>query len=276
MTPATLTVCLVSIYPIVYAILLSLYKTKYLHRVEFAGFDNYIHLLKDPLAIKNLQNTLIYVFGSLVIVIPLGLGLAILLNQDIKFRSVFRIIIILPWVISQTIIALLWSWLLNPDFGPIIYLLSLIAGFKLSLLSNPQYALATLIGINAWGTYPMAVILFLAALQIIPREIIDAARVDGASRYQHLIHITIPLLKPTLTVVSILLTLLYFNMVTLVFILTGGGPLGATEVFSLRAFKEAFDFWHIGYASTFGVFLLVFNIIFSLVYIRLLRQERLY
>jgi multiple sugar transport system permease protein len=275
MLPAILLASAVSLYPIAYAFYLSLFRTKYLERVAFIGLGNYQRLLSDPAAQQNLLHSLLYVFGSLIVVLPFSLGVAVLLNQRVKYRAVFRALIILPWVVSQTIIALLWGWLLNPDFGPAIYVLELLGFGKVSFLSEVRSALPTLIGINVWGSYPMAVILLLAALQTIPEELKDAARVDGTSRWQHFVHITLPLVQPTLLVATIMLTLLYFNMVTLVLILTGGGPLGTTEVLSLRAFKEGFDFWRVGYAATLGIVIFVFNVVFSLLYIRLLRQESL-
>lgn len=274
--PAVLLVALVSFYPIAYAGYLSLFKTRFLERVAFTGLGNYHSLLVDPVAWHNLVLSLFYVFGSLGVVLPFGLGVAILLNQPVPFRSIFRTIIILPWAVSQTIIALLWGWILNPDFGPGIYLLEVLGFGKIALLSDPRFALLVLIGVNAWGSYPMAVTLLLAALQTIPPELVDASTVDGASRWQHFTRITLPLIRPTILVTTILLSLHNFNMVTLVFILTGGGPLASTEVLSLRAFNEAFQFWRVGYATTIGIMIFVFNIIFSLLYIRVLRQERLY
>ena len=273
MLPAIALAAGVSLYPILYAFYLSLFRTRYLQRVAFIGFGNYAHLLADPAFWHNLAYSLTYVFGSLVVVLPFSLGVAVLLNQPVKCRAVFRALIILPWVVSQTIIALLWGWLLNADFGPGIYILEVLGVGKVSVFGETRFALLTLIGVNVWGSYPMAVILLLAALQTIPSELKEAARVDGASRWQHFVHITLPLVQPTLLVATIMLTLLYFNMVTLILILTGGGPLGATEVLSLRAFKEGFDFWHVGYAATLGIVIFLFNVVFSLLYIRLLRQE---
>jgi len=275
MSPAVLLVGFISLYPIAYALYLSLFRTRYLERLAFVGLGNYQRLYLDPAFWQNLGHSLVYVFGSLVLVLPFGLSAAILLNQPIWGRAVLRALIILPWVISQTIIALLWSWLLNPDFGPAIYLFQRMGGAKLTLLSDVQTALPTLIGVNVWGSYPMATVLLLAALQTIPPELKDAAKVDGTTRWQHFVHITLPFVQPTLLVATIMLTLLYFNMVTLILILTGGGPVGATEVLSLRAFKEGFDFWRIGFAASLGMVIFVFNVLFSLLYIRLLRQESL-
>ncbi len=275
MSPAVVLVAAISLYPIAYAAYLSLFRTRYLERLAFVGLGNYQRLYLDSAFWQNLSHSLLYVFGSLLLVLPFGLIVAILLNQPVGGRGLLRALIILPWVISQTIIALLWSWLLNPDFGPAIYLLQQFGSAKLTLLSDVRTALPTLIGVNVWGSYPMATVLLLAALQTIPQELKDAARVDGTSRWQHFVHITFPFVQPTLLVATILLTLLYFNMVTLVLILTGGGPVGATEVLSLRAFKEGFDFWRIGFAASLGMVIFLFNILFSLLYIRLLRQESL-
>ena len=273
MLPAVMLAAGVSLYPILYAIYLSLFRTRYLEKVAFVGLGNYRQLWADPAAWQNLIHSLQYVFGSLAVVLPFGLGVAILLNQRIRYRAIFRTLVVLPWVVSQTILALLWGWLLNPDFGPAIYLLQMLGAEQLSPLSDVRMALPTLIGVNAWGSYPMAVILLLAALQTIPGELVEASRVDGASRWQYFLRIMLPLIRPTLMVTTIMLSLLYFNMVTLVLILTGGGPSQTTEVLSLRALKEGFDFWRVGYAATLGIVIFVFNIIFSLLYLRLLREE---
>ncbi len=273
MLPAVLLVALVSVYPVLYSGFLSLFKTHFLQRVQFIGLGNYYDLFFDPVAWKNLRLSLTYVAGSLGIVIPFSIGVALLLNEPIRFRTVFRAIIILPWAVSQTIIALLWGWILNPDFGPGVYLFEVLGLGHIAPLSDPDMALLVLIGVNAWGSYPLATTLFLASIQTIPGELKDAAAVDGTSPWQHFRHITLPLIKPTVLIVTILLSLHSFNMVTLVFILTGGGPMGSTELLSLRTFNEAFQFWRVGYSSALGICIFLVNVVFSLVYIRLMRRE---
>lgn len=205
MLPAVMLAAGISLYPILYATYLSLFRTRYLEKVAFVGLGNYQQLWADPAAWQNLIHSLQYVFGSLAVVLPFGLGVAVLLNQRIRYRAIFRTFVILPWVVSQTILALLWGWLLNPDFGPAMYLLHLLGVGKLSLLSDVRFALPTLIGVNAWGSYPMAVILLLAALQTIPVELVEASRVDGASRWQYFLHVMLPLIRPTLMVTTIML-----------------------------------------------------------------------
>ncbi len=143
MLPAVMLAAGISLYPILYAIYLSLFRTRYLEKVAFVGLGNYQRLWADPAAWQNLIHSLQYVFGSLAVVLPFGLGVAVLLNQRIRYRAIFRTFVILPWVVSQTILALLWGWLLNPDFGPAVYLLHLLGVGKFSLLSDVRFALPT-------------------------------------------------------------------------------------------------------------------------------------
>ena len=273
MLPALLIVTCVSVYPIADAIRLSVSSTRFLKVTGFAGLEHFLEILATPEGLANVYNSLVYSFGSLSITLPLSLGLAILLNRRIRFRRTFRTIIVMPWVVSQTIAGLIWLWALNPNYGPVVDLLVQLGAPRVDLLSYPSWAMASLIGVNVWLTYPYAVVLLLAALQMVPREVYEAASVDGSSDWSSFWRITLPLIKPTLMVTAIILTLLYFNMVTLVLTFTGGGPFGETEVLSLRAFKEAFEYWHIGLGSAFCVVIFVINVIFSLWYIKLLRTD---
>lgn len=269
--PAVLLVLAVSVYPIFSAAYTSTFETHYATRTAFIGFGHYRDLLSDPSIWRAAANSAVYTFGSLALVIPLALGIALLLNSDIPFRSAVRTIVILPWVLSQTIVALLWMWLLNPDFGPLPYLVDLVSGFKPALLTLPHQAMGTLIVINVWSTYPQAALLLLAAIQTIPKELIESARIDGASAFGTFRLIKLPLIKPTLMVVMIQLSLLYFNMVTLIYVLTGGGPIGGTETLALKVLKVSFEDWDIGRGAALGLIITVVNLLVSLVYVRVLR-----
>jgi len=181
-----------------------------------------------------------YVLGSLLGAVPLGLLLAIVLNQRLPLAAWFRTLCALPWVISQTVTALLWIWLLDPSFGPVNYLLDQAGVGRLNFIANEATALPVLVTVNVWMSYPFAMILFLAGLQTIPDELYEAARIDGASRLGEFLNVTLPLLRSTFLATCVMLTLYYFTMVTLIFIFTGGGPVGSTEVLSLRVFNETF------------------------------------
>jgi multiple sugar transport system permease protein len=273
---AVLLVLLVSLYPIVYAVRLSLYETEYLTVGRFVGLANFARAALDPRIHNSVRASLTYVFGSLVLVLPIGLGLALLLHRPIRFRTLFRTVLIVPWIVSQTVTAMLWAWLLNPNFGPVNYLLTTLGFRRVMFVANPGLAMQTLIAANVWQSYPYAMILLLAALQTIPAQLYEAARIDGASPSKCFRYVTLPMISNVLLVVVIMSTLHCFNMVTLMYVLTGGGPVFRTETLSLKVFLEAFTHWDMSLASALGIVIFAFNIVFSLLYIRLLRRETVY
>lgn len=269
--PAAVIVFLVSVYPVFDAAVLSLYHTSYARKLGFAGFANYAALLGDPGFWSDTVNSLIYTAGSLVLVLPLSLGLAMLLAREFPLRGLVRTLVVLPWVVSQTVVALLWAWLLNGDFGPLTWLFEAATGVHPAFLSDPAQAMASLIVVNVWASYPQATLLLLAAVQTIPHELYEAASVDGATGFAALRHVTLPLIRPTLLVVMIQLTLLYFNMVTLIYTLTGGGPLGGTETLAVRVMKTSFENWNLGQGAALGLIITAINLLISLVYMKTLR-----
>lgn len=276
LVPSILLVVAVTFYPIIYAIRVSLYDTFYLNTVKFIGLRHYVKFLQDTAGWNNVWNSLFYTFGSLAVAVPFGLGLALLLNMPIRFRVLFRTLIIVPWIISQIVTALLWGWLVNPQFGPVNFFIREWFGAPFDFLGNTGSAMPTLILTNVWRSFPYPMLLLLAALQTVPDEMHEAARVDGANAWQRFWRITLPLIRNTLLITVIMLSLHYFNMITLPFILTGGGPVGVTDVLSLRVYREAFSFYHMGLASAVAVYIFIFNIMFSLLYIKILRTESYY
>ncbi|GAA1008009.1 sugar ABC transporter permease [Acrocarpospora pleiomorpha] len=265
--PALVLVVAVSIVPVGYAVWLSVHVTRALRAGAFNGLEHYGVVLGAG-GLPDIIRTFVYVGGSLLITLPLGVGLAVLLNKPVAYRRAFRVIILLPWVVSQTIAALLWKWLLNPSYGP---LQSILGGHD--VLADPYASMAALILVNVWISYPLATILSLAAMQTVPGQVLEAARVDGCGPIQSFRRIVLPTIKPVLMILIIMLTLLYFNMVTLVYTLTGGGPLSGTQVLSLQAFLQSFQFFKIGLGAAYSVVLFGFNVIFGIAYIRVLRSD---
>lgn len=270
--PAVVTVFLVSIYPVFDALLLSLHQTKYAEKLRFVGMANYVALWNDASVWQAAWNSVVYTGVSLLLVVPLALGLALLLDAKIPMRSAARTVIILPWVVSQTVVALLWAWLLNADFGPVTYAVQGLTGTRPTVLASPVGAMIALIVVNVWASYPQATLLLLAAVQTVPRELYEAARMDGASATRRFRFVTLPLIKPTLTVVLIQLTLLYFNMVTLIYTLTGGGPLGATDTLAVRVLKTSFEDWNLGRGAALGLVITAINFLMSAFYVKALRK----
>jgi ABC-type sugar transport system permease subunit len=270
--PAIVAVFLISIYPIFDAAVLSLFQTRYAEKIKFVGAANYVALWNDASIWASAGKSVVYTGFSLLLVIPLSLGLAMLLNSRIPLRSTARTVIILPWVVSQTVVALLWAWLLNADFGPIAFATQALTGTRPALLASPLGAMAALIVVNVWASYPQATLLLLAAVQTVPQELHEAAHIDGASAWKRFRYVTLPLIRPTLLVVLIQLTLLYFNMVTLVFTLTGGGPLAATDTLALRVLKISFEDWNLGRGAALGLVITAINFLMSALYVKALRQ----
>lgn len=272
--PAILLLSMVIVVPVGYAVWVSMHQTEYLVIGEFVGFGNYKALFTDAVFWKNAMTSVLYVFGSLAIALPLGLALALATAEKIPFVEVFSAICMIPWVISQTAAALLWVWLLDPAFGPVNYLLEQVGIGRINFTSDVSTALPTLIWVNAWMTYPLAMILFTAGLQTISSELYEAAKIDGASPWVSFIHITLPLLRSTALSATVILSLYYFTMVTLILIMTGGGPLQSTEVLSLRVFNETFQYWRVGFAAALGLVVFLFNAAFSLLYMRVIGRNR--
>lgn len=272
--PALALVLAVTVLPVARAFELSLHATEFLNTGEFVGFDNYLAFFQDPAGMAGIGRTIVFTIGSLALTMPIGVGLALLLNQKFRWRGLVRTLLILPWVVSQLLAGLMWRWSVSPDIGPFGFILTAINGERTDVLANPTTAMFTLILVNVWRTYPYAMVLALAALQSIPEEIRESARVEGASAFQELRLITLPLIRSTLLIATIVLTISAVNMVDLPLVMTGGGPVNGTDLLGLRVYREAFTLDRIGFASAIAIVMFIINVLISIVYVRVLRADR--
>jgi multiple sugar transport system permease protein len=273
-TPLVLLVLAVTFLPIINAVVWSAHSTYYTKTLEFIGFGNYINIFTKGSAIKSITNSVWYTLGSLAVVFPVGVILAVLLNQHFPLRSMYRTMIIIPWVISQTITAMLYRWMYNSSYGIIVYLIDLLTGNRLNILADMNLAKIATVYANAWNTMPVVIVMTLAALQSISSDIYEAASVDGSSTFNTFWKITLPLLKPTLGVTLITQSIEYFSMVTLINTLTDGGPFKATQTLSVYAYREGLVYWDLGESSAICMLILVCNVLFSLIYIKLLNRNK--
>ncbi len=273
MLPSLLFVLAITIYPIIFALDFSLYSSDLVDKINFIGLDNYREMLADETIWDNLIYSSFFVFGSIILAIFFGLALALILSGGIWMRPLFRAIIMLPWVTSFLIAAMLWKWLINTEYGPITPFLLSIGLPKLNFLGE-GYAMITLVFCNVWRSVPFAMIIMLAALQTIPENLYKASSIDGASWWTTLWRVTLPLIRPNIMVCIIFLSLMYFNIITLPLILTGGGPSRTTEIISLRLFYEAFEFYNTGFASAMAILIFVINVVLSIAYIWALKRKR--
>lgn len=273
LAPALILILCMTVAPIFYAINTSLHATEYAQIKEFIGLQYYKEILESAKGWYSIFNSVTYVLMSLILVIPLGTISAVLLNKKIAGRTIIRTLVIIPWVLSQTVTALLWKWLLNSNYGPVSYIYYSITGQKVDFFNTPLAAKFTVVLANVWNSFPIVLILILAALQSISSEIYEAAEVDGSTKLQTFFKITLPLLKPTILTAVVLQSMEYFNMVTLIYTLTSGGPFDATQTVSVLAFKEGFDYWHLGYGSASSIIILCLNMLFSIFYMKILRKK---
>ncbi len=273
MAPALLLVAAVSFLPLGQAITQSLHRSNFLDLGEFVGLLNYQRFLFSEAGVARAWNSLVFVIGSLFVAMPLGFGLALLLNLPLRARWLLRTVLILPWLVSNTVAALLWAWLLSAHFGPIAPVFAMFGVVMPNPLTSETLAMPALILCNAWGAYPLIMVFVLAALQTIPSELQEAARIDGASSWQRFRYIVFPLVRNTTLVTLVLTTLHTFNGVSIVLIMTGGGPVGVTDVMALRVFEEGFKFYRMGLATAGAVVIFALSIVFTIVYMRVLRGD---
>jgi multiple sugar transport system permease protein len=272
LVPALAILLIVSVYPLAFAVQRSFYATHFTELGDFVGLQNYRRFFSVDHGWENVRHSLVFAAASLALTLPFGLVLALALNRPMPLRTAIRTVLILPWIVSQAIAGLLWSWLLNPDLGPVSDLSERLFNIHIAAFDDPGTAMAATVVANVWQSYGLPFVLMLAALQTIPEELYEAAALDGANRWARLRWITLPTLRPTLAIALIMLTLHNLNMVTMILVLTGGGPAGATETLSVRIFNEAFQFQNLGLASMMGVIIAALNLAFSVAYLRVLRQ----
>jgi multiple sugar transport system permease protein len=267
--PIIILISIVTLLPSVSAFGISLFRTKYMNIESFVGLYNFIRFFSNTYAFLNIRSTLIFVVVSVVFSIPIAFILALLLNRSLPGTKFFRSILIIPYVLAQIVIALMWKWILDPTYGPVNYYFQQLFNIgKIDFIGSSILAMPTLILVNVWRTYPMPLIMILSALQTIPHELKEAALIDGASWHHIIRKITIPWVSYSVAIGAIMLTLENFTMVTLILIMTGGGPLRLTETLGMRVYIEAFQAWNISMAAAIGVMIFVCNTFFGYSYIR--------
>ena len=272
-TPATAVVVLITFYPVAYAFYLSAYKTSFARVLGYVGLGNFVTLLQDSTLLQSIGRTLVFVFASVALSMLLGYAMALLLNREMPAKGLIRALIVAPWVIAEVSAAIAWRWLLDPGLSPIMVALRSWTAQDIDFLSNPTWAMLSVIGVSVWRFYPFPMILLLAALQAIPREMDEAAAVDGASYWKRLLFVTTPLVRGPMLVTTILSTLFYFNKIVVPLVLTGGGPGNATEFMTIRLYREAFYGGNLGYAAAISCLIFLVNAVVSLLYFRVLRIE---
>lgn len=243
--------------------------------IKFIGLENFRRLLGDTLFWASFKIGIIWAISVTLLSLCLGFGLALLLNQKLRFLGLMRVLSLVPWAMPPVIVAIMWNLLLRPTSGPIDGVLEFfnIPGAQTDWLGDFNTAFPTVILIGAWVGMPVITVSILAAIQGIPMDMVEAALIDGANAWQRFRYITVPAVRAITTALVALNIIWNFSSFGLVFVLTAGGPGGKTFVPALFAYNEAFKYGNFGYAASMGV-VMAFTIVLMLgIYLKASKRE---
>jgi multiple sugar transport system permease protein len=240
-------------YPLVFSIILVFHRWNIVTPMEWVGLKNFTRLFNDPLFYTSLRNTLIFLGLHIPLQICVALGFALLLNGRIRARGFFRAVYFLPVVVSGVVVTILWQQLYSFDYGVLNSILRRVGLGPVPWLVDPHMAMPAIAVMATWKNVGIYIVLFLAGLQTIPRDLYDAADVDGAGPLRQFFAITLPLLNPTVVVIVVLSTIGGFSLFIEPYVLTGGGPMQSTLSGMLYIYNQGFYFSHMGYAATLGI-----------------------
>jgi multiple sugar transport system permease protein len=268
--PTVFLILALSIFPLIFSLGLS-FMSWDLSRIEggmrFIGLKNFATLMSDHRFWNTARVTLFFVVGAVGLQYFLGLGLAMLLNQEIRFRRFFRVAFLVPMMLTPAAVAYVGRMLFNESMGPINDIIKHLGGPVIPWLSNPRLALPSLILLDTWEWVPFMTIVLLAGLQSLPPEVFECARVDGAGDWHILRHITFPMLAPVSITVIVIRALEAFKLFDIVMVMTGGGPGTATETVTMYAYIVGMKNGNLGYASALAYSLLIMVTIFITIFI---------
>jgi multiple sugar transport system permease protein len=275
--PALLVMLVVIAYPIYYTIELSFFKTPANLQMKdkvWVGFDNYVTVLTSESFRSVTINTLIWTVFSTGFAFLLGLGAALSLNREFLGRGVLRALLLIPYVVSAVAASLVWKWLYHSDFG-VIGALAVQLGLTdrpINFLDNVYTVLPSLIVVNIWKEFSFAMVMLLAGLQTVPDQLLRAAQVDGANTWNRFWHVTFPHLKGVSIVTILLLMVANFNSFIIPWVMTGGGPAGASDIWITQIYTIAFGRTRYGLASAYSVLLFIIMIALGYFYVRALTR----
>ncbi len=271
LAPGLIQFVVLLVFPVIFSFYLSFHEWNILEPEKpFVGLDNYMRLLHDRRVHQAIWNTLYYTVVSVPLTLFCGLLVALLLNNQIRGRGLFRAMYYLPGVTSAVAVAVVWKWIFNGDFGLInYYLIQLgVINEPIRWLTDPNLAMPSVIIVSIWGGVGGCMIIYLAGLQAIPEEIYDAARVDGAGPIRTLFSITIPLLGPATFFLLITSIIGAFQQFGLPYLLTAGGPVGRTTTIAYYLYTSAFKNFEMGYAAAMSYVLFAMIFVFTLLHMR--------
>lgn len=269
--PATALMLFIIVYPTIQAIWISFHERSFLNPQQetWVGLANYGTLLNDPIFATSFVHTVIFTVGAVTAMYLLGLGLALLLRHNLPGLGILRSLSMVPWVIPPVVIVIIWTWMLQVNFGLVNLVLQMFGGPNKYWFGDINLALPLVMMLRVWKDTPFVAIALLATMQSIPKEHYEAAKIDGASSIQQFRYVTLPNITYISMVMIVIEVIAAFNSFQMIYIATGGGPVNATEVLGTYVYEQAFGQYLLGYASAVGVVMLALLTIFTVVYVKL-------
>lgn len=253
--PAMALFSLVSLYPLLSSLSLAFFERSLLTPdSRFVGFDNIVRTFNGRF-LPSLWNTIVFSVGSVVLSTAIGFFAAILLNRGIRGQAILRGILLFPWVTPTVVVAFIWLWIYNPNYGVLNGILRVLGltDANIHFLGSPGPAMAGLIVAKAWNTFPWMMTMFLASLQTVPKELLEASTIDGAGPMRRLWHVVVPHLRNVFAVVLLLGTIGNFQHFETIYVLTEGGPYGTTSTLAIDMYRRAFESYDLGMAGALGL-----------------------
>ena len=262
-------------YPFVLAVYISLTDRVLGEPGRFIWIGNFLKLLQDSFFRQTVWNSFVYTLSTVFLKLVLGLTLALLLNQEFPCRNLVRGALLLPWIVPTSLSVLTWLWMFDSLFSVVNYILLGLGLIKKKIpwLGDPFWAMLSVVIVNTWRGLPFFAVSILAGLMTIPRELYEAAETDGARAPRQFWHITLPLLQPVIAVVVLFSTIWTFADFQIVYILTHGGPINATQIFATMAYDVALVAGRIGEGSAISLFLFPALLVVIILLLRYLRRE---
>lgn len=236
------------------------------------GFDNYVRLFNDARFWRALSNTAVFAVGTISFSMLFGLLFALMLNEKIPARGVLRTIFFTPYVTTTAAVALLWVWIFDPRYGLVNAALAMFGIEGPRWLTDQNWSMSALIIMNVWKTLGYTMVIYLSGLQAIPRDLLEAAKIDGAGRWTMFRYITFPLLSPTTFFILVTTLLSAFQVFDQVAIMTQGGPVGSTSVLNFYVYEQAFVNLRAGYAATISTIFFIILLSITIIQVRLSRR----
>jgi len=278
--PSLIVIFSVIIWPVLYSLYISFHKMYMVHPEEFPfiGFQNYSKAFHNPVFWAALGHTFYFIGASVGISIILGLGIALVLNQEFRGRAFMRGLILLPWALSSAVNGIMWRWIYNGSYGALnglLLQLGWIDSYKV-WLANPKVAMNLVVIAEVWKETPVGVIFILSFLQTIPNSLYEAAKVDGANAWSRFKYITLPLLKPIILLLIVLKSIWAIkDSFDIIYMITRGGPGNSTQVITFYTYVITFRFLRFGYGAALAYLITLATLIFTVVYVRLFYRREM-